>query len=37
MKDEDHPELKEGTAAWVRKLRQEGEVRIEGLDKRQGE
>jgi hypothetical protein len=24
-KDEDHPELKDGTAAWVRSLRQESD------------
>ena len=27
-KDEDHPELKDGSAAWVRKLRQESERRF---------
>lgn len=29
-KDEDHPELKAGPAAWVRKMRQEGERRLRG-------
>ena len=28
MRDEDHPELANGSAAWVRKLRSEGEQRI---------
>jgi len=27
-KDKDHPELKDGSAAWVRKLRQESETRF---------
>jgi hypothetical protein len=27
-KDKDHPELKQGSAKWVRKLRQEGERRL---------
>ena len=27
-KDEDHPELKQGSAKWVRKLRQESEGRF---------
>jgi Arc/MetJ-type ribon-helix-helix transcriptional regulator len=27
-KDKDHPELKEGSAAWVKKLRLESEVRF---------
>lgn len=27
-KDKDHPELKDGSAAWVRKLRQESERRF---------
>ena len=27
-KDQDHPELREGAAAWVRKLRQENERRL---------
>lgn len=26
--DEDHPELKQGSAQWVRKLRQESECRL---------
>jgi hypothetical protein len=28
-KDEDHPELKDGTYAWVRSLRQESEDRLQ--------
>jgi hypothetical protein len=28
-KDEDHPELKDGTAAWVRRMRQESDARLE--------
>jgi hypothetical protein len=31
-KDEDHPELADGTDAWVRKLRSEGESRIPKLE-----
>lgn len=27
-KDEDHPELKQGSVKWVQKLRQEGERRL---------
>ena len=30
-KDEDHPELKDGAAEWVRKMRAESEVRFEGI------
>ncbi len=30
-KDEDHPELAEGSYAWVRKLRAESEGRVEAL------
>jgi hypothetical protein len=30
-RDEDHPELKEGAAEWVRKMRAESEVRFEGI------
>lgn len=33
-KDEDHPELKEGTAKWVRKLRQETEQRCKKVSAR---
>ena len=33
-KDEDHPELKDGSAAWVHKLRQEGERRFKKLPAR---
>jgi hypothetical protein len=32
-KDEDHPELKDGAAAWVGKLRAEGESRFEKIQK----
>lgn len=32
-KDEDHPELKDGAAAWVRKLRAESEARFERIQK----
>ena len=30
-KDKDHPELKQGSAAWVRKLRRESERRIKTI------
>jgi len=30
-KDEDHPELKEGAAEWVRKMRAESEARFERI------
>ncbi len=33
-KDEDHPELKNGAAAWVRKLRRQDEKRFRKLIKR---
>lgn len=36
-KDEDHPELSIGSAAWVRKLRQEGNIRAERLAQQSGE
>ena len=29
-KDEDHPELRDGTAAWVRRIRAESEERFQG-------
>ena len=32
-KDEDHPELEHGAAAWVRKIRAENEDRQEKIDK----
>jgi hypothetical protein len=32
-KDADHPELKEGAAAWVRKLREESEARFQRIQK----
>ena len=31
-KEEDHPELKRGAAAWIRKLRREGEKRLRKLE-----
>ncbi len=34
-KDEDHPELAKGSAAWVRTLRRESEPRTRGDKKRQ--
>ena len=34
-KDEDHPELAKGSAAWVRTLRRESEARTRGDKKRQ--
>jgi Arc/MetJ-type ribon-helix-helix transcriptional regulator len=33
-KDKDHPELKQGSAKWVRKLRQESERRFQKLTAR---
>jgi hypothetical protein len=30
-KDEDHPELKDGAAEWVRKMRSESEARFERI------
>jgi len=33
-KHEDHPELKEGAAKWVRKLRRETEQRVKKLTRR---
>ncbi|HYL37841.1 MAG TPA: hypothetical protein VEV17_18140 [Bryobacteraceae bacterium] len=33
-KDEDHPELKQGAAEWVRKMRRESEARFERLDEK---
>jgi molybdopterin synthase catalytic subunit len=32
-KDEDHPELKVGAAAWVRKIRAESEARFQKIRK----
>ena len=32
-KDEDHPELKDGAAAWVRKIRSESETRFQTIQK----
>jgi len=32
-KDEDHPELKDGAAAWVRKIRAESEARFQRIQK----
>jgi hypothetical protein len=34
LKDEDHPELKDGAAAWVRKTRALDEVRFQKIQKR---
>jgi len=31
-KDEDHPELKDGSAAWVRQMRSESEKRAEQIE-----
>jgi len=31
-KDEDHPELKDGAAAWVRQMRSESETRFQELE-----
>jgi hypothetical protein len=33
LKDEDHPELKDGASAWVRKMRAENEARIQRIQK----
>jgi hypothetical protein len=33
-KDEDHPELKDGAAEWVRKIRAESEARFQRIQKR---
>jgi hypothetical protein len=33
-KDEDHPELEHGAAAWVRKIRAENDDRLDKIDKR---
>ncbi len=33
-KDEDHPELKDGAAAWVRKMRARNEERFQKIQKR---
>jgi len=33
-KDKDHPELRQGSAAWVRKLRQESERRFQKVTAR---
>jgi len=32
-KDSDHPELKQGSAAWVRRLRQEGQTRFAEIER----
>jgi hypothetical protein len=32
-KDEDHPELKDGAAAWIRKMRVESEARFQRIQK----
>jgi hypothetical protein len=36
-KDENHPELKDGAAAWVRHLRQESDARLEAKLERSGD
>jgi hypothetical protein len=36
-KDEDHPELKDGAAAWVRRMRQESDAGLEARLKRSGD
>lgn len=33
-KDEDHPELKQGAAAWIRKMRGQGEARFKATPRR---
>jgi hypothetical protein len=33
-KDEDHPELKDGAAAWVNEMRTESEIRFQAIEKR---
>ncbi len=33
-KDEDHPELKDGAAAWVSQMRAESEARFQEIEKR---
>lgn len=33
-KDEDHPELKQGAAAWIRKMRGQDEARFEATPRR---
>jgi hypothetical protein len=33
-KDEDHPELKNGAAAWVNEMRTESEIRFQAIEKR---
>ena len=33
-KDEDHPELKDGAAAWVNQMRAESEPRFQAIEKR---
>jgi hypothetical protein len=35
-KDENHPELKDGAKAWVRKLRAETEARLQKTERRNG-
>jgi Arc/MetJ-type ribon-helix-helix transcriptional regulator len=35
-KDEDHPELKNGAAGWVKKVRAESEARFRAIQKRRG-
>jgi hypothetical protein len=33
-KDKDHPELKDGAAAWVSKMRSEAETRFQEIEQR---
>jgi hypothetical protein len=33
-KDEDHPELKDGAAAWLRQIRSESETRASEIERR---
>jgi len=35
-RDDDHPELANGSEAWVRQMRQEAENRFEKIEKRRG-
>ena len=32
-KDEDHPELRDGSAEWVRRMRDESEARFQGIER----
>lgn len=37
LRDEDHPELKDGAAAWVRKLREESDARFKRIQRHRDE